>query len=406
LLLQPLLLLPLPQACLQAFDRRRLGDGMGHSLLLGIQLLLGLPAGSLQDRPLLPEHLERLLIRGLGGLQSAHPLLQLLQLRAVVAEVVAFLLGRLQLGLLRSDRRFQLLAAFERHVQLRALRLQGRQRLAHPLQLRFRLLIGLLRCSLLGDLIADGFQIVLGLCCRFPCLVQGRAFLHLGGAVGTARGVHAGPAALDVVQHGQIQRRLHTQIGAGLEALHQAVVVVAGCAQGQGIAAGRSLPHPQMAPALLELIGGTTVACHGSGADQFRQPLFSVFPLQAAAGAVAQAGTAPRSREALAQFPAFTACLKAELHLRFRQEGVGLHGFEQFAAGFHRQEQGPVQGLSQGALAGLIGPGDHRDAWIEADGQVAVPAVIANAGREEAHGGELAGRGLRTCGGCGLFFNC
>jgi hypothetical protein len=101
---------------------------------------------------------------------------------------------------------------------------------------------------------------------------------------------------------------------------------------------GLCLPHPQMAPALLELIACTTVAGYGSGADQFSQPLLSVFPLQAAASAVTQAGTSARAGEAFAQLPAFTGGLKADLHLRFSHKRIRLHALEQFTAGFHWEE--------------------------------------------------------------------
>ena len=50
LLLQPLLFLQMAQAFLQGFDRRGLADGLGHSLLLGFQLLLGMRTDSHQIR--------------------------------------------------------------------------------------------------------------------------------------------------------------------------------------------------------------------------------------------------------------------------------------------------------------------------------------------------------------------
>ena len=190
----------------------------------------------------------------------------------------------------------------------------------------------------MGDLNTDGFQIFMGLGSRLTRVMQRGARLHLRGAVGTAWGVDRGPTSLDVVQHGQIQRRLHSQIRAGLEPFHQAIVVVAGSVETKRIATCRSLPHPQMAPALLELIACTTVAGYGSGANQFSQPLLSVFPLQAAASAVTQAGTTARAGEAFAKLPAFTGGLKADLHLRFSHKRIRLHALEQFTAGFHWEE--------------------------------------------------------------------
>ena len=142
------------------------------------------------------------------------------------------------LGFLRGDPRLQLLAAFQLLVQFPALHLERRQRLAYALQLGYRLLKGLLCCRLLVDLITDGLQIVLSLNSRLARVMQRGARLHLRGAVGTARGVDRGPSSLDVIQHGQIQLRLHSQIRAGLETFHQAIVVVAGSIETKRIAAG------------------------------------------------------------------------------------------------------------------------------------------------------------------------
>ena len=141
-----------------------------------------------------------------------------------------------------------------------------------------------------------------------------------------------------------------------------------------------------MAPALLELFRSAAIAGHGAGADQLGEPFFGLLTLQAAAPAILQRGAAAAPRKTLAQGPALADGFKGQLHLRFGQIGIGLHALEQIAAGFDRQEQGAMQGLGQGALAGLVGSRDHGEAGVKLHRQVAVQAVITDTGREQTHG--------------------
>ena len=115
-------------------------------------------------------------------------------------------------------------------------------------------------------------------------------------------------------------------------------MVIAIGAQAKGIAAGGSLPHPEMAPALLELIHGTTIAGYGRCTDQLREALFSVFSLKTSTRTIAQAGTTTGTGKPLAELPAITSCFKAQLHLWLRHKRIRLHAFEQLTACLHGKE--------------------------------------------------------------------
>ena len=137
LILQALKLLQLPESFLLVFD----GVGCCHrrfvSLAAGVQLFLRMRSRCLQLRQSLSEQVQMLLIRNMGGLQSHHLLLQLVELPAVMLQQLALLLRLLQLGLLRCKGCFQLAAAPQLLLEGLALKQQLGTLLADGLKLHF-----------------------------------------------------------------------------------------------------------------------------------------------------------------------------------------------------------------------------------------------------------------------------
>ena len=109
-------------------------------------------------------------------------------------------------GLLLVDTGFQLAAAGQLQPQRLTLLLVLGQLKGDAGQLLHSRLVQLLRFCLLADALLHHRQIRLR--CRHgrPGQLQGRTSSDLRRPVGTAGGVDRAPAALDVVEHGQIQR--------------------------------------------------------------------------------------------------------------------------------------------------------------------------------------------------------
>ena len=207
---------------------------------------------------------------------------------AVLGQARLILHQAFEQGLLPADLGLQFAASGQLQGQgLLALLALGKLG-ADPAQLFKGTLMLLLRFLLLVDLLLDPGLLAPGLVHRGPRLLQGGPLLHLGLPVGPARREYRGPAALDVIEHPEIERRGHPHLRPSLQLLHQPVVVVGIVIHVQGVTAGGPLPHPEMAPAFLELLRRAAGAGDGTGANQLGDPLLRLIALKAAAPAIHQ----------------------------------------------------------------------------------------------------------------------
>ncbi len=168
-----------------------------------------------------------------------------------------------------------------------------------------------------------------------------------------------------------------------------------GAALGEQVVAGAALHHPEMGPAAPQQAARLATAQGFLHPQQVRQLLLGFGPLPVAAAAGAQQHLAGAATEALNQGPALAAGGKGQLHLGLAQVQARLQGLHGRARGRGPQEQAAVQGLHQGAFAGLVGAADQGQARAEVQGQVAMDADVLQAAGEQAHGGK--GRPGRWC---------
>jgi hypothetical protein len=172
-----------------------------------------------------------------------------------------------------------------------------------------------------------------------------------------------------------------------LEALDEVGAVGGGV--GAGVLAGGALPDPEMRPAggqIVEAVG------HAGGIpEDLREPFFRGIALEGETACGTQTGGAPGSGELLFDSPDLAAGLEAKADLGVPRVDLRSHRAQQVTAGAVAHEEGAVDGLGEGALAGFVGAADEVAGGVEVEREVAVDPVVADVEGKKAHGRGKAG---------------
>lgn len=151
-----------------------------------------------------------------------------------------------------------------------------------------------------------------------------------------------------------------------------------------------------MAPALAQ--AGGIAPLHTGGAYQLSQAVFGGLPLQQGAGLIPEAHAAPGCSKPFVELKLLLFSLKRQRNGWISLRWLAPHGDHRSAAAAHRQKQGTMHGLGEGALAAFIGTLQHVQSSSKAQLQLLMHAVVLKIQAQQPHGqGSWLQSALSSC---------